>query len=371
MTIVLAVTYGGLFLILCSNLIYLRWHRTAPDDGSDATELPFASILIPARNEADNLRRLLPSIRQQRGINCEIIVVDDESDDGTAAVVEEAVEDAGDGSIRLLRGTDLPGGWTGKSYALDRAAREAAGELLVCLDADTEFTGTDGLGKLVQTYVSYTGPTVLTAFPRMRGGGQLLVSLVPFTIFTFLPWPLVQGTRSPSLSALNGQCWMITAELYDRYRPHEEVRDEVLEDVEIGRYLKSQGVTPVMVDLRDELSVYMYESFVEAWQGFRKNAYPLAGGTPIRAAASLGFFTVLFIIAPVIWPWSLAAAWSLKLITDRYSGFSPWVSLGSPVSFVLGLLLQADSMLTHLRGRVKWKGRRVSSNSPSDYSSSV
>ena len=126
--------------------------------------------------------------------------------------------------------------------------------------------------------------------------------------------------ETPSLGALNGQCWMIDAELYARHRPHEALPDRVLEDVEIGRYLKSRGVYTELVDVTGEVSVFMYESFAAAWRGFQKNTYLIMGGTPLTALAFTTVYLVAWVLPPLVSPWFIVSLYVLKAATDRVGG---------------------------------------------------
>jgi hypothetical protein len=207
---------------------------------------------------------------------------------------------------------------------------------------------------------------VTTGLPRLRGAASLLVSLVPYALLTGLPWPLVPRLSSPGLSALNGQCWLIDADLYHTHEPHEQVRNAVLEDVAIGRYLKRQGHPPLLRDVQAHVSVYMYESFGAAWAGFRKNAYLLLGGAPLSFVGTYSYFLLTWLVAPLLSPWFLCSLYGLKSTTDRANGVSGLTSLLAPVSFLLGLFLQLDSAVHHWSDRVTWKGRSVPSSQTSD-----
>ena len=154
---------------------------------------------------------------------------------------------------------------------------------------------------------------------------------------------------------------MIGRDLYRRLEPHRHVRSEVLEDVKIGRCLKSRGVTPYLLDLQDEVRAYMYRSNAEAWRGFRKNAYEIMGGRPLPFAAFFFGFLIALPAAPLVSPWLALSAAGLKLASDRLGRIPLWVSLLAPVSLVLASVLQLDSALHHWLGRVSWKGRRVGS----------
>jgi hypothetical protein len=343
-----AVLWGTLL----ANLWYLR-----SDAPPSSEALPSLTICIPARNEAQNLQRLLPSLLQQEYPDLEVIVWDDGSEDDTWAVLNAFNAP----TLTVLRGDGPPDGWIGKVHALYQCTRHATGERYLFLDADAELTGPQALRQLMARHDAANTP-LSTGLPRLRGGARLLVSLVPYSILTGLPWPLVPRTDLPALSALNGQCWCIDASLYHDVEPHAEMKDAVLEDVSIGRYLKRLGHPPVLLNVDDLVSVYMYEDLPSAWQGFRKNAYLLMGGGPLAFAGMYGYFAFTWLVAPLLSPWFLASLYGLKWTTDRANGVSTAVTLLAPLSFLLGLVLQFDSAVQHWTDRVTWKGRRVPSS---------
>jgi glycosyltransferase involved in cell wall biosynthesis len=347
----LALAHAAFWGILLSNLAYLRRQRPSRPD-----PLPALSICIPARNEAENLRRLLPTLRAQDYPEFEILVWDDGSDDDTWQVLE-AVDDS---RLTPLRGADPPPDWVGKVHALYQCTRRASGDCYLFLDADAELLRPDALRRLVARHTD-PSTTVSSGFPHLTGGALLLVSLVPHALLRSLPWPLVARTRASSISALNGQCWLIDAAVYHAHEPHAEVKDAVLEDVAIGRYLKRKGHAPRLLDVQDLVAVHMYEGYREAWRGFRKNAYLLLGGTAPRFFLMYSGFVLTWLVAPLLSLWFLASLYGLKLVTDRASGMPVFVSLLAPVSYLLGLALQLDSAVHHWGDRVTWKGRSVPS----------
>ena len=161
------------------------------------------------------------------------------------------------------------------------------------------------------------------------------------------------------LGALNGQCWLIDAEHYKRFEPHLNLKDEVLEDIKIGRYLHGNGITPVLLDLQQEVAAYLYRDHAEAWRGFRKNAYLIMSGKPVGFVLLAANFFLTYLLAPFVWPWFLFSIYLIKALTDRQAGFPLWVTLLTPLSFLMSPILQFDSAFHHWTGRVLWKGRRV------------
>jgi glycosyltransferase involved in cell wall biosynthesis len=357
LTIGLAALHVLFLAVLAANVGYLRRARRArvvPE------RWPSVSVLIPARNEADNLRRLLPTLARQDYPRFEVIVYDDGSDDGTGRVIAEAA-----GPVRGLRGEGPPPGWVGKVHALYQATRTAEGDVYLFLDADAALCDEGALRRLVERLVAAErkagdAGAALSGLPRLRGGGSLLTSLVPFALLTGLPIALVPRTASPSLGALNGQCWLIRAEAYHRHEPHAALPDAVLEDVEIGRLLKARGLRLALRDLAGEVDVWMYRSLAEAWAGFRKNVYLLQGGTPLRFLTAQAVYWAVYVLPPLVSPWFLVSLYALKAGSDTASRFPLGVRLLAPLSLVLGGVLAVDSAVSHWTGRVRWKGRSVS-----------
>ena len=354
--ILLAALHALFLAIFAANLLHLRRARSE----RAVPELwPRVSVLIPARNEAENLLRLLPTLARQDYPHFEVLVYDDGSEDGTWSVIERA-----DGPVRGLRGEGPPPGWVGKVHALYQATRTADGDVYLFLDADAALCDEHALRRLVERFAATdrkAGPSggVLSGLLRLRGGGSLLTSLIPFALMTALPLTLIPRTKTPALAALNGQCWLIRADAYHRHEPHAALSDEVLEDVEIGRFLKGRGMRLALRDLQGEADVWMYRSLAEAWAGFRKNAYLLQGGTPLRFAAAQAVFWTLFLLPPLVSPWFLLSLYALKAGSDTVGRFPLGVRLLAPLSLLLGGLLPIDSAVSHWTGRVRWKGRKV------------
>jgi glycosyltransferase involved in cell wall biosynthesis len=348
--------------VLLANAAHLRRTRRQP---GPPPRLPRVSVLIPARDEAENIARLIPSLLAQAYPDFEVIVYDDDSTDGTGRIAGEL----GGDRVTVVRGEGPPAGWVGKVHALHQAAQRASGEILLFLDADAELRHRDALRSLVARWLLAEGASggrggVVTGLPRLAGGGELLVSLVPFALNIGLPMALVPRTRLASLASLNGQCWMIGAEAYRAHEPHAAMPDEVLEDVMIGRYLKRRGMRLELHDLGEEVCVHMYEDHGAAWAGFRKNVYLLQSGTVAGFLAIQGVFLMAFIAAPLLSGWLLFSAWLMKAVSDRLAGFDWQVPAMAPLSLLMGAVLPFDSAVSHWRGRVAWKGRNVGAAAP-------
>jgi chlorobactene glucosyltransferase len=134
------VPAGYLALLM---LIVVRYARRGPRlaDYPPQPAGPLVSVIIPARNEAENIERCVRSVLAAAYAPLEVIVVDDRSTDGTGEIVERLVATAEAGArLRVLRGSELPPGWFGKPWAVVQGYRTASGELLLFTDADTVHT---------------------------------------------------------------------------------------------------------------------------------------------------------------------------------------------------------------------------------------
>jgi hypothetical protein len=351
--IAIVAVYCGMTIVLIGNALYLWRIRR----GSSQARLPSLSVLIPARNESANLTELIPLLLNQDYSDFEIIVYDDESDDGTA----DYLAGIKDPRFRFIRGHDLPDGWLGKPNALYQASRLASNEVYLFLDADARPLKSTTLAELVATLFGLPDRSALTVLPRLSvGGGNLLVSLAPNSLLLSIPWPALRRLRFSSLGMLNGQCWLMFATDYHRLEPHQEVKSAILEDVQIGRYLMRTGYTPWLYPAKSLLSVAMYPDVRESWLGFRKNAFLIMGGSPASFVAISTAILVVFVAAPILMPLLLVWQILLKAVTDRMSGYGAGTSVFAVVSYIMGWVLGWDSFLHHLAGRVEWKGRRIS-----------
>lgn len=348
----LLLLWGLVAINALANTVYLVWvarRQRVP------TTWPRLSVLIPARNEAANLTRLLPSLAAQDYPDLELVVYDDASTDDTAGVAARL----GGPRCTVLRGDGPPAGWLGKPHACHRAADAATGDLLLFLDADTEWLHEGAVRRFVTRYLGLPSPAVLTALPRFRGGGLLLVSVLEAALL-FVPLPLAAWLKRPAFGALNGQCWLTDADRYRRLTPHARFRDAIVEDIEIGRWLLGQGIVPWAHAAGQELAVYMYDSLGDAWRGFQKNFYFIAGGSPLRFVVTWTGILLFLVVGPLTSVWVLACLLVAKFILDRAAGLPWWLWVLAPLTGVLALGVYLDSMIRYRRGKLVWKGRQVS-----------
>ncbi|MBZ0295233.1 MAG: glycosyltransferase family 2 protein [Anaerolineae bacterium] len=354
---------------ILNTLVFPRLNRTQP--ASQASQ-PFVSILIPARNEATVIERTVRDLLAQTYPHFEVLLLDDQSTDGTAALALAA--GAGDARLRVLSGSVLPEGWLGKNWACHQLSQAASGELLVFTDADVMWSP-DALAKLV-AHMQATRANLLTIWPTQQTETwteRLVVPLMALAIFAYLPLPLVHHRRWPVFAAANGQCLVFRHHAYMQVGGHAAVRDHIVEDVAFARRIKAQGLRLRMADGAGEIACRMYHNWDEVRAGFAKNI--LAGhGNSLPFLAFSTLFHWLVFVAP--WGWLVLGGglWALLLVilgvgTRMLSAAATGQRLRDacwmPVSVLLMTMIAAQSAWWQVRyGGPRWKGRMIGKTRP-------
>lgn len=365
--LVCAALVGLMLIVALANLL------TAPrlERAGEPESWPKMSLLMPARDEAENLRRTLPPLLAQDYPHLEILLLDDRSGDGTAEVARRIASDV-NGALTVLRGAEPPAGWVGKNWACQQLADAATGEILVFCDADVD--AAPGAVRATVAMLRRHAAGALTALPRQRLDGWAQAAVVPVVaqlpVLAMLPMRLIPLVRAPSLSMANGQWLAFTREAYAACGGHAAVRGEVLEDVALGRLVKAVGHRLVACAAPALLAVRMYGSAREMREGFRKNLYPLLGGRRMGFAFGLALLAFAWLA-----PFAIAGMGRTPvaflplalLLAMRVAGAllfrHGWRTvLLHPVGVLMAAALAVESWIRHERGTVTWRGRAVPSH---------
>jgi len=319
--------------------------------------LPPLSIIIPARDEEDTLRRLLPSLTAQiYPGELEIIVVDDHSTDETACVAAQL-------GARVLSAPDLPPGWLGKANAMQHGASAARGAWLLFTDADTCHNPLSAATAVA--YAEAQDLDGLSIFLEQETSGTLdkAVLMVAFA-------GLFAGSR-PSVPLLNGQYLLLRRETLAATGGFSPIKGEMMDDLAYAHVLAEAGLNVPMLRGEELACVHMYDNTRELWGGVAR----LGSGSLSHAGPS-GLIPALLITGVMMPMWALfsdrrkardnKALWLLW--AGALASFLPWGKrFGSywlaPLASIAAMFVQVASfsgMIARLLGRgLSWKGRKV------------
>ncbi len=349
-----------------------------PPDG------PLISVIVPARNEARNIRRCVEALLVQTYPHYELLVVDDRSTDATPQILHELA--AQDSRLQVLHGAELPPDWAGKPHALAQAAAQARGDWLCFVDADT-FVAPQALASAYAAAVEHSADlfTFLTEQELGTFWEKAILPLV-FTAMSvgFSPRRLNDPRTRDAVA--NGQFILIRRLVYDAVGGHAAIRDSIVEDKDLANRIKHSGYRLIMADGEPVARTRMYTSLAEMWEGWTKNIFLGLKGSPgllllgavgafLSLVAALGF--ALWLAAGLLWwraggggaallvsaeavlAWGYLVWWRARVC--RGMKISRWYAVTVPLGAAVFGAMMAASAWKVLSGRgVTWKGRRYS-----------
>ncbi len=369
MVVACAITSVGLVM----TMINLRLYRVTPKDAQPEGSA-LVSVCIPARNEEDNIEACVRSLLDGEYLRIEVVVYDDDSTDATPSILQRLRED--DARVILAPHAPLPDGWVGKQHACMQASRSATGGWLLFTDADVRFSPDAIRRALAQAQRS--GAKLVSTIPHQRTGSlaeALVVPMIFFLLFSYLPMPRMRRTTNPGASAGCGQFLLVQTEAYRGIGGHGAWRDSMHDGIKMPRELRRAGHRTDLFDGTDLCACRMYEGFVETWRGFAKNAFEGLGSLTLLVVV-----TALHVIGHLL-PWMVLALVLAGLVTPIAAGLAviaivlalsqrlmlaerfghPHVSVMlHPLGVLLMTLIQWHSLALHASGKRSWRGRTAS-----------
>jgi cellulose synthase/poly-beta-1,6-N-acetylglucosamine synthase-like glycosyltransferase len=323
------------------------------------------SILIPARNEEKNIGTLLTDLQQQDYQNIEILVFNDQSTDKTAEIVTDF--NHCDSRIKMINAEALPDGWLGKNHACYKMAQQAKGEYFLFLDADVRL-GQQIIHNTIRMSQKYS-LGLLSIFPMqmMKSIGEwITVPVMNYILLSLLPLILVRKSGFPSLAAANGQFMLFEAKKYMEYQPHEKMKANKVEDIEIARFYKVQKIQIACLTGNNSIKCRMYTGFSEAVNGFSKNVINFFGNSFFLAIlfwllTSFGFLVVLYAISikALIFLFIIIFLTRMAVSITSHQNILYNLACFIPQQLSMGVFI-FQAMKNTVKKQYEWKGRSIS-----------
>jgi hopene-associated glycosyltransferase HpnB len=356
------------------------WLGRERDDGAAAARpvgcpWPAVTAVIPARDEAESVGETVSSLlRQDYPGAFNVIVVDDQSRDGTARVARDAAAALGTADrLTVLSGRTLPAGWTGKLWAQHQGVEAAATmphppDYLLLTDADIVYVP-DELGRLVAR--AQAGGSVLTSLmAKLRCESFAERMFIPAFIFFFqmlYPFAWANDPRRATAAAAGG-CMLVRRETLREAGGMASIRTALIDDCALAKRLKAHG--PIWIGLTDGVSsARAYPALEDIRHMVSRTAYAQLRYSPLLLAGTVLGLAVTY-LAPVllaVFAGGMAqilgiAAWLLMALafqpTLRFYRVSPLWGVALPAIAATYMAFTVDSAYQHARGRGgMWKGR--------------
>lgn len=330
------------------------------------------SVIVPARNEEAGIGACVAGLLASTDVELEVIVVDDHSDDRTAAIVHALARE--DLRLCLHAAPPLPSGWSGKQHACHAGASQARHPVLLFMDCDVRVT--PSAVAAMAGFLTRSGAALVSGFPRERTGtlGEaMMIPLIHVLLLGYLPMLLMRWSRHVGFGAGCGQIMLADATPYHGTGGHAMIHRSWHDGLNLPRAFRRRGYRSDIFDATGLAECRMYDGFSATWRGLSKNAHE-----GMATSAALPVWTLLLgggLVAPFL---LLPIAWALMPNSDAVRGLTAAVaalllarlalalrlrqSLLSvplmPIGVALLLLLQWRSLLHQSDNRPQvWRGR--------------
>jgi chlorobactene glucosyltransferase len=268
--------------------------------GPEIFDGPMVSVLIPMRNEEDNAQRCIDHFSNQLYKNYEILILNDNSTDNTAKILESAA--AENPRVKIFNGKPLPDDWYGKPFAMQQLFEQAKGEILLFTDADTIHNPASI--SWVVTNMHFLKADMISGYIGQvfkKFGEIITVPLMFFLTGFIIPLFLNRFTKKNWFSAAIGQFIAIKKEVFTAIGGCETFKKRTSEDIYLDRYVRKKGYSTRFLNITEHVRCRMYNGYRAAVEGIGKNIFDyLKKNTFILLFAAIAIFFFLFLPFPLL-----------------------------------------------------------------------
>ena len=377
MSVFAALTLLAL-LIWCGMILFHgRYWQSGPilPPAPQALALPAVDVVVPARDEAPSIAAAIGSLTRQvlpGGAPLRVILVDDGSTDGTAALAEAAAQGAPH-PLTVVAGAPKPPGWSGKLWAVSQGVAATTTDFVLLTDADITHEP-DHLARLVAK-AEAEDLDLVSEMVLLHCESLAERALVPAFVYFFqllYPFAQVADPRRRMAGAAGGTV-LIRRRALERIGGIAAVRGALIDDVALGRAVKHSGGRIWLGHTTRARSIRLYPDFADIWAMVARTAYVQLGFSPVKLLGTVLGMLLVWLLPPAaaifghgLARWFGLAAWVLMAASflpslRRYRLSALW-ALFLPLIALFYMAATVGSAVNHARGRsVLWKNRVYSS----------
>lgn len=368
MATLMIVLVTGAAVLWCG-LLLLPWRPWSTAEALDAAssdvadDLSDITVLIPARNERATLPRTLAALDEQ-GDGLRVIVVDDNSSDGTADAARASSLD----QLCVVSGSALPAGWSGKLWALEQGRQQITSRCILLLDADIQLR--PGTITALRRKLNNEGHQLVSLMAAPGTGNPWERLLMPAFVYFFkllYPFPLANSMGS-RIAAAAGGCVLLDAAALAKVGGFGAIRDQLIDDCALARLFKRNGYS-TWLGLTHSAQMLRRQGLRDIWNMVARSAYCQLHYSKLVLISASALLLLVFVI-PLIGLWTgptmarLLALTALAAMLVSYRPTLRYYMLPSgwactlPVAGTLYLLMTWTSALRYACGqRSRWKNR--------------
>ena len=330
------------------------------------------SVIIPARDEENDIAASLHSVLNQKGVELEVIVVNDHSTDRTGEIVDEIVRS--DPRVKVIHHPPLIEGWLGKCNAMQQGTAEVSGDYLLFSDADIIHTpGCFATVLNVMQENAYDFISVLPLFDNQSFWENVNMPIYFFGVAKLLATPGLEDPDSPNAVA-SGALMLIKTQVFQDIGGFESVKDQMADDIGLARLLKARYYRVGYRLAPECLEVRLFKNNRDAFWGTTKNILLAAEGhlwlaIPLIILGILQNWTPLLSVAAGVWHAngllllvgivSYGIQYLSFFSVRRLLRFHPLKLLFFPLAVIVATCCILRALLYHAKGAIFWRGREI------------
>jgi glycosyltransferase involved in cell wall biosynthesis len=330
------------------------------------------SVIMPARNEAQDIAASLRSILNQKNVDLEVVVVNDHSSDRTGKIIDDIARS--DSRLKTLHNPPLTKGWLGKCNAMQYGTAETSGDYLLFTDAD--ILHAPGCFANVINVMQKEAYDFISLFPLVENHSfweNINIPIYFFGIAKLLSTPGLENPNSSNAVA-SGALMLIRANVFQNIGGFQSIKGEMFDDIGLARLLKTKGYRVGYRLAPECLQVRLFKTNLDAFFGTTKNILGAVEGhiwlaIPLMIlgfiqnwiplfAVILGVLNAnlfLLLVGLIAYCFQYISFFSIK----RLLRFRPLKLLFFPLAPIAAACCIIRALVSHTKGSILWRGREI------------